>query len=478
MPALVIEWDRDRLIVVSGIPASGRVDVQAALTVPRDTDNSPEELGTQLRRELATAATGTEQATVVLSRSLVTLRRIQLPHVSDQELPDMVRLQAATRLTVPLESVCMDFVPLPSHGEGLDVLLATTPAEQISDIRKTLEAAGLELSSVQVSSFGIASALVHAGKLVTTGESLEAIMMLRSNLIEFLFVYQGFVVFSHSGTSWSSPDLIEQTVRSEISRGRLAAAEIIGQHTVRQITLVGADAVTSAVPDEITERLDNSAIHRLDPIDSIVTGPLPDSLTSSDVLTAAGIIADQKKDRTNTIDLVNPRKPAERANNRRLRIAAASAAMLLLAIGAWKWRTSTISDLQTEIQDIETEVTVLENEFKNGEEEMEQDAAIGQWSQSNVDWLEEMNRIREVMGGTDRLLIRNFGFTAGQGTVRGTVTAECFARDRSDMEEFQRRLKAVGYDVVPRGTGLRSRDADYTTGFLLVLNLPLIEKGS
>lgn len=478
MSTLIIEWDRDRLIVVSGSTSGRGVTVQHALTVARDAETAPETLGQDLARALTASGITNESAIVVLPRSLVTLRRIQLPNVSDNELPDMVRLQAATRLTVPLESVCMDFVPLPGSGDGRDVLLATTPAEQISGIRTALATAELQLSGVQVSSFGIASALAHAGKLTTTGDAVETVITLRSELIELLMIRQRSVLFSHSGASWSSADQIEQAVRSEISRGRLAATEAIGSHTVHQVTLVGTDDVTSAVPDDITKRLDHAAIQRLNPADSIIQGTLPDDLNSSDVLAAAGVITGRQQGSVPTIDLVNPRQAAPQADTRRLKIILTVGAALLISVGVWKWRDSTLSALQSDIDRIEAEVSSLESEYKNGEADLEQEEAIRQWSEANIDWLDELERIRSIMGGTERLLIRSCTFSAGHGSTRGTITAECYARDRRDVQDFYRRLEAAGYDVVPKAIEPGSPDPDYSTEFSLMLNLPLQEAES
>jgi len=475
MSVLVIEWDRNRLIAVSGNPSGSSITVSHAVTVARDNQPTPEKLGEDLRQALSAAGVTSDATTVVLPRSLVTLRRITLPKVSDNELPEMVRLQAATRLTVPVESVCMDFVPVPGHRDGRDVLLATAPIEQIADIKKSLKAAGLELSGVHVSSFGITSTLAHAGKLKTTDESIETVIILRSDLIELLMVRQGAVVFSHSGASGSSPDQIEQAVRAEVSRGRLAATETIGPHTVRQVTLVGSADVTSLVPDKITSRLDNASIHRLDPLESIVRGSLPSHLTASDVLAAVGVIASQQKGGMATIDLVNPRKAMEKPDNRRLKVILTVGAVLLLSVGAWKWRDSTIAELQVKQAVIDAETAAYRKAFQDGENEIEQDLAIQKWSDGNLDWLDEMNRIREMMGGTERLLVRNINCSSGHGKTRGTITADCYARDRSDVQEFYRRLEDAGYEVIPKGIQSGSRDPEYSTQFSLVLDLPLIE---
>ena len=48
--------------------------------------------------------------------------------IPDDELPDIVRMQAATKSPTPLDRLRLDFVPLPNRGEGREVLLATITA--------------------------------------------------------------------------------------------------------------------------------------------------------------------------------------------------------------------------------------------------------------------------------------------------------------------------------------------------------------
>jgi len=476
MSSLVIEWDRDRLIVVAGNASGRSVSIRQALTVPREPEQAAVSLGTHLKAELAGSSISATDAVVVLPRSLVTLRRIQLPNVPDDELPNMVRLQAATLLSVPIESVELDFIALPGGDGQRDVLLATAPAEMIAEIQVTMHLADLKLAGVQVSSFGIAAVMAHANMLSNTSKHAEAVLLLRSDMIEFLLTRGHGVEFSHSGAGWSETDAIERTVRSVISRGRLSATESIGSHSIGQVTLVGASAHCEAVPDEVCRRLDDAAIRRLDPATAIVQGALPNDLSPTDVLAAAGVIANQHKASVAAVDLVNPRRPVEKADTRRLKVLLTVGAVALLAVGAWKWRDTRLQDLQQQTATIEQEVSSLKSEYKRGEDELDQDAAISDWSNRNVDWLNEMDRVRELMEGTSNLLIRNFTMTSGRDTNRGTIKAECLARDRSDIEAFQQRLDAAGYNVIPRTIEPGGRDADYIFTFPLEITIP-IESG-
>lgn len=477
MSSLVIEWDRDRLIVVDGSVSGRSVAIRHALTVPREPDQTAVSLGSHLQTALAGSSVSATDAIVVLPRSLVTLRRIQLPNVPNDELPDMVRLQAATLLSVPIESVGLDFVSLPGGDEQRDVLLATAPAEMIAEIQVTMHLADLELAGVQVSSFGIAAAMAHANLLSSNSKHAEAVLLLRSDMIEFLLTRGHGVEFSHSGAGWSDSDAIERTVRSEVSRGRLSATESIGSHSIGQVTLVGASPHCDAVPDDVGRRLDNAAVRRLDPATSIVQGALPDDLTATDVLAAAGIIANQHKASVAAVDLVNPRRPVEKADTRRLKVLLTVGVAVLLAVGSWKWRDTRLQDLQQKTETIEQEVSSLKSDFKRGEDERDQDAAIQDWSSHNVDWLKEMDHVRELMEGTSKLLIRNFTMTAGRDNYRGTIKAECLGRDRSSIEAFQQRLDAAGYNVIPRTIEPGGRDSDYVFTFPLEIMIPIEEPG-
>ena len=473
MAELIIEWDRDRLIVAKGSASATSVAFSNVFSVAREADETPEQLGGRLRQHLNDARMTDESAVVVLPRQLVTLRRVQLPAIPDDELPDMVKLQAATRLTVPIESVCLDFIPLPVTGEGRDVLMVTVPAEHVVRVRTTLAAASLELASVCVSSFGIVEMLVLSGqKTVTEVGSVDAVVCLCSDMIELLLLNGRSVVFSHTGASWTSPDGIEPAVRAEIARAWMAATEAIGPQTVNHLTLVGDPQATSALPVSVTERLNNANLTRLDPGRSIIRGRLSDDLTASDMLAVAGVIVGRQRPSVEIVDLVNPRRPLEKTDNRRLKAVLTVGATLLLTVGFWSWRESRITELEAQKEDLDRESGQLATDYRDAKPELDKDSAVSEWLQGDVNWLDEMNRIREILGGTRDLLLRDMQFSSGFGNLRGTITMECYARSEAHIQAFMRRLDSSGYDVVAAQTKTAS-DPEYSSQMTLRLDLPV-----
>ena len=164
-----IEWDRDRLVVAQGTSDGGRANFRLVKILERQSDSGDTLALVDQLKQLFPVGTDRKRASVgiVFPRQMVTIHRIQLPQVPDAELADMIRMQATMRLTVPVESVCMDFTPLPVQPGSAtrDVLLVTVPTEQVAIARRTLNDAGLDLSEVRVSAYCVAQAATRAGIL-------------------------------------------------------------------------------------------------------------------------------------------------------------------------------------------------------------------------------------------------------------------------------------------------------------------------
>ena len=206
MSDLYIEWDRDRVVIAEGRREGTLATVRRAAIVERAADNRDTLDIVDRLRSMFPGSGGKNRptATIVFPRQLVTIHRIQIPQVPDAEVPDIVRLQASMRLTVPIESVCMDFTPLPSApgSQTRDVLLVTIPQDQVALARRTMHDSNLELAEVRVSAFCVAEAATQAGLLTSATDAarVDIIALMRKDFIELTFVRGSAVVFSHSGS--------------------------------------------------------------------------------------------------------------------------------------------------------------------------------------------------------------------------------------------------------------------------------------
>jgi hypothetical protein len=474
---LVIEWDRDRLIAAVGSTSGSSVRVRASVAVDRENGVlKASELGEKLRTALSTADISATEAIVVFPRHQVTFNRVELPNLSGDELPDMVRMQAATRLTVPVESVGLDFVPQPvaPGAQTRDVLLVTLPQKHVDDVHEALAVAGLEVAGIRISSFGIAEAVVNAGLLSkkVDPQAVEAIISLSSDSIEMIFMTGHNVAFSHSGASWSSLDGIEQAVRAEVSRARLAAAEDIGEYAVRRLTVIGSPDVSAKVPDSITKRLNDAEVVRIDPNGTLVNGHLAEGLAASDMLAAVGAIASFQTTSVEAVDLANPRKTPEKKDYGRLKTMLIAGITVLLLAGGWTWRSDKVSALNKDATALADEAADMKDAYKLGKNDLLLDERLTEWTDRDISWLDELKKIQEIMGSTERVFIREFKFSLRKGDYVATFDAEGYAKSSRDVEDLMRVLTDAGYEVAANPIQQTPRDPDYPTELILEVSIP------
>jgi hypothetical protein len=477
-----IEWDRDRLVVAQGTSDGGRANFRLVKILERQSDSGDTLALVDQLKQLFPVGTDRKRASVgiVFPRQMVTIHRIQLPQVPDAELADMIRMQATMRLTVPVESVCMDFTPLPVQPGSAtrDVLLVTVPTEQVAIARRTLNDAGLDLSEVRVSAYCVAQAATRAGILSETTEpgKVDVVAVMRRDFIELTFVRGTTVVFSHSGSSWTSLDTIERTIRAELTRARMSAAEILGEHKIDRVVLIGAPEVTSAVTDQISTRLDGARIERVDPASVFLAGDLPEGIATADVVTIAGAMAGIGQTSIEVVDLIHPRKAPEKKDLRRVKILAASLiGMVILACGYY-WRQGRVHALSEDLSLFVGENETIKEELKAGEKSLSQAERVGEWVSRDVEWLDEMVRLKSILPGTDRMFVDNFQFVTVQRGGIGSIKVEAFAKSTTDIDNLARKLRDAGYGVKPFEPEYRASAVSQDYGVRIVLEISLPEQ--
>ena len=473
---LVIEWGRDRLLAALGSAESSSVKIQSAVSIDRQGGELlPSELGEKLAAGLKSVGVTANEAIVVFERNLVTFSRITLPNIGDDEIPEMVKMQAATRLTVPVESVYMDFAPLPipAGSETRDVLLVTVPRQYINQVKEALDVCAIELKGVRVSSFGIAASVVHSGLMQKNADSraVETIIALGSDSIEMIFMSGHNVAFSHSGASWTSIEAIEQAVRSEISRARMAAEGDMGSYVVRRLTLIGSPDVTAAVPDSITKRLNDADVARVDPQNALLSGSFT-GISATDLLAIAGVVANVQTPSVTSVDLVNPRRTPEKSDYSRVKKLLLAGVAVLALVGGWKWREAKVTAIQKEVAAVSGEVEDMEGAYKLASNELKLAANLASWSDRDISWLDEMQKLQGLMGGTDRVFIKKFNFHLMSGDYIAAFDAEGYAKSRRDIEDLMRVLTEAGYEVKPTEITQSLKDPNYNMELRLEVNIP------
>lgn len=473
---LFVEWDQTRLLVVQGTSKNGITNLDAVFDVERDPNLRPAEVGELLKTEFASRGVSAAGAVLVFPRELVTFSRVTVPNMAIEELPDLVRMQAATKLTVPVESVCLDFTPLPviDGMQTRDVLLVTAPLDKVNAARTAMRVCGLEVVSLQVSSFAIAEAASASGLLnsAASGDGMDVVLSLSTDQIEMLYLDGPLLSFSHSGASWSSVEKIEQAVRAEVSRATMAASAVSGANRVARVTLIGTPDVTSAVPDDISKRLNGAEVRRVDPT-GLFTGNIPDSVSPTDLIGLAGAMGQVSKSSFEVVDLINPRKPIEKTDYTKLKRGLAVAACLLALVAGWKWRADAVKAKEEQTAKLKAEEAKLTKKFKASDDLLKQHQNLKEWEARDLNWLDEMERVQNLMGGTERVLLKKFNFNVRKGDYLAAVDAEGYAKSRRDVEDLQKMMVKAGYVVNPGNIEPSQTHSGYAVQLRIESSIPV-----
>ncbi len=478
MSKIVFEWDRSQILAAQGEKSGRQVTLTAAHLISRSDEPGNEQTITDSIRKLF-PSTGKNplSAVLILPRQQVTIHRVQLPQVPDHEMPDIVRLQASMKLTVPVETVLLDFAPLPvtAGSTTREVLLVSTPQDQFNSIRRILASCQIQLAEVRVSSFCLAKAAEAADILKAQSDPLvvDALVLMREDLIEVTFVRGTSVIFAHSGASWSSADGIEKAVRSELSRARMAASESLGEYRIGRLLLLGRPEVTGAVSEQIVSRMDNATIERVDLSKLFTSSSSKTGGVSPEMLLGiAGVIGDDSSSPVTSVDLLNPRKAPERRDLRRVKVLGGVLAALLLVAVLWNSRQRELRQIQEEQDALDAEISELRDALKRGEPDLALAGMVSEWAKRDINWLDEMTRLKALLPGSDRMLIKNVQVGSKAANGIGTVRIDGTAKNREDVELLGRKLTEAGYLVMPYNPGDARVSGPYPVGITLQLTIP------
>lgn len=493
MSVIVVEWDRHRAAAAIGEIKSGYVQLSSARELSwAEDDDSPVSVKERLRSLLSEITIRPQDSVIlVLPRQLVTIHRIQLPLAPDAEIPDMVRLQGAMRLTVPIDSVSLDYAPLPAvpGATTRDVLMTSILRDDLNTLTNAFASFQLQITHVRVSSLAIAGLLAGKDCLPPTADErdgIQAVALLRSELIEILLLRNGHALFSSGGGSLPEAPIIDgstseesayiqklnQAVRGELNRARLAAADLTGNQEISVVALIGNPELTSKVSDQFAGRSGPSKIIRIHPEQLLRTSET--SVDAVSLISMAGAVFAESQSVVPQVDLINPRRAPEVPDRRRAKVLAGVLAALVVFASLFTWRQNKIRTLTDETADLTSAADEIRTAMQLGEADLNAATLINDWVQRDISWLGELQKIRELLPGTDRLIVRGFQFAVREGSAgTGTIRMDGKARTADDIELLARKFVEAGYLVDPFKPQTSPRDPEYPVEVTLQLTIPL-----
>lgn len=459
---IILEWAVDHLRVLE-LDDESRVRAAAQWTGTdhADTSVAPPVAGQELRRWLDEQRIGSGKATVVLPREAVVVRRLQLPLAPEEELPELVRFQAATKTSTPIDELALDFLVLQPSEEstGQDVVTFTIDRKRLTRITQVLEAAGLSPSAVTISPLSIATLVEHASKTKLGIHRPDLILFQQEFRIELSIFDEGTLVFSHSTVLPDGSDHLKP-LQSELSRSLVALSQAHPGVSVDRCFYVGSG------DESVLKLLEKRFPERFQQINTAMV--LRGSYVGYEPLVGASL---ESEHRRLSIDLLHPRKREEAPDRRKLYLGAAATAVALLFLITYGIFLSQKNSLEASLEELREQSGNLSVQLKDGEP---RDAAynrIANWALAQADPIELWNEVRQHLPGTDRLYLSELRFHPQRDASLAKFTGVGFARQRADVMQMEQSLAENGFKVTPKATTAGREDPDYPVRFELDVEL-------
>ena len=458
---LSLHWG-ERIVGVEASVTPHAIRVRAAFSADRASIAADGELPDEsngLAAVLSGAGVSARQADVVLSQQDVVTRWLELPPVSDEDLPEIVRFQAGTKSTLSVEQLIVDYLPLPvsEDAETRSVLLATVAKSTVAEIVRDLAAAGIELRSLGVGSL----ALSDLAKTVSGSqdENDGLVVVADHEQLEVTVHQGGCTVLTHSASLSGEADPV-RTAGQAISRALFAAGNSVADLNLDSAVLFGP--LGEDLVDVVRGRMSGSQGDPRVDVVSLADTPLidfqsqpPEPLLGSPALVAAigGLLAanGQVVERVDFMDPHKPPPPERRVSNQQmLYVAIGLVVAVAVVYGA---RMVNESGYVDKITQLEKDVATQRKSFfgkSDSSTKLPSTSNVNGWNKKKVQWLDQLNELTPILSESGEVILTevNMSQEVRQGLGRITVTG--LANDRGPVTKMTSDIRGLkNYTVRP-----------------------------
>jgi hypothetical protein len=478
---VILQWEQQGVSIVEA-QISDRVVLKRVAELTWGGASNPEDstasAGSLLKERLAALKINTRQTAVIVGRDAVVLRRLELPAVPDNELPDMVRFQAATKASTPIDRLALDFIPLETEPDAPRVAVTVTmDASRLKVIQDTVAGAGLELSAVGLSATAVAELISHtAGTAHLDGVSV--VLLQKGETLELSLLDGGRLAFAHSirmepieGTP------VVQPLQAELSRALMAMSQAHTDGNVSHVFVVPGVQLNPAV-HEVLEKRFPGIVQRIDPRDAVQMTSL--STEEQTLALRAGAAIGQllaaQAPTLPAIDLVNPRKRVEAPDTRKAKLRMYGGGLALLALlGIWM-NMNAVADREKKLADLKDEANKLNQEVSSatGKATLAMATGLKRWKDSDPRPLVTMQKLSTLLPPTSQLIFSDVDIKPGkpatqtnEATAAG-IKAYAWVKTQAAVDQLEDRLAAAGYFIAnPALPEPNKFDPDYSLLYTL-----------
>ncbi len=463
---LIIEWDPQCLRGIDVHASGGTVLVRHAFEMPQPSGHEQPALKSWFTHYLAEKHITTKQVIVTLPRESVVVRRLELPDAPDEELPQIVRFQAAAKSSLALDDLALDFIPLPRR-EGFttrDVLLAMVPQTMVAAIREFIDEGQRELLAIRLSPIGAAELVAQIeGQKPLDPKSATLIVARHGERVEISVTWMRQLIFSHAARlAGDTSDQQNAVILTEVSRGLMSFQNLNLGFKLSEGFVLGAEGDLPGLAEALQKRLPIT-VRTVNPFSLVkVTG---DSLKlishQSAYAGLLGAVWSQIHPQIQELNFLAPRKPVIKPDTKkeRTRQAAIGAAVSAVVVIVFYWIA--LSRLDAGIESRATELSQLGDTLKKGQPLLDAAKTVDEWVSEDANMLDEMQRLQQQFPATDRIYLTKLSINVPTNRQPGDIHAEGHAREEKDIRQLRERLIAPETGYKPSADEIKSENKEY-----------------
>ncbi len=412
---LALEWDTDEIRILSANLRGTDVTVESAhsfplenqdgdLVIGSDSDSEANDSASGSLRESLAAALEQQDAAranvlVAVPRSSAEVRVLQLPPTPEDELPDMVRMQALRQFSTMGANWPLDFIRLESSSaDESDRVLATTISPQlIASIEGACNSHQATATRLVLRPFASGSLTQRA--LGSQLPNCYMVVELLGNEADLTVMLDNQVAFMRTIRLPGEADVTVQSraIMGELRRTIAAAQNQTQGTSIEQIVLCGDSELHQKLQNAISQdlSLDTTTVQ---PFEQVSLGrKLASNLpANAERFTALlGMLKDEADSGAHVIDFLSPRKAPEPPSNLRRNVsyAGVAAAIMVMAVCAWGFQLSSLSGT---IEELEAQSASKDRVVKEATAVAARLIEIEKFTQGQIVWLDELARLSDT----------------------------------------------------------------------------------
>jgi len=465
---IALEWDSRQARVAIGHGQGEVVVVEQAFAVALEggegDEASSRSVSERLRAAFASRGLADAEVLVAVGRSSIELRPLVIPPAPEEELPEMVKMQAPRAFSTLGDDWPVDFLPLSgSTTQTWSVLAAAISPTILNQIRKTVTDAGLTLGRLVLRPFAAASLVLRSRK---DASGVRMVVDLLADEADLTVVDERQVMLARTVRLPAAGPGVDQSraLIGEIRRTLAAVSNELAGRKVSQIVICGTSSEHSSLQAQVQKDL-GLEVALFDPFSMVKTTgeaarqSLSDSGRFAPVL---GMLADEATATTPAIDFLHPRQKPPPPNPWRMyTLIGLTATVAVLAVAAWLWMD--LIDKDNRLRAAAQKKVQLEGEMKVLKKQAAQVRELDVWSASAVNWLDELAELSRRAPPAEDFRIAIWLVNVGSNPG-GSLQLDGYARSPEVPLDIGRKVTDARHHV--RSSSSKEDESDPRYGYL------------